>query len=149
MQPKLFEYFKLCNEASYLAKQEFYYLKKEILINEGTLDGFDIRLVHKKNKIGPVRETHYLHRYILNNEVFHISSNTKIPGAPKNILNEIKYEPADLHQVYYALLVLMLNYAPERINKISDHLIVQKLLRNAEQLQQEIYNNEFKQAVNQ
>lgn len=148
MHPKLFEYFKICDEGRYLAKQEFYNIKKEILMAEGIPDGFDIRLVHKKNKLGPVRETHYLRRYKLNDEIFHLASNKIIEGKPVKIINGFTETETDLHRVYHALVVLMLNYAPERINKIADHLLVQKLLRNADRLQQEIYND-FKEAVNQ
>ena len=149
MHPKLFKYFCICDKSSYIAKQEFYILKREILINEGTPDGYDERIVSKKNKLGPRKEVHYLLRYILNDKVFHLSCNRRPEGDPKEVIYGLKFYVTDLDETYHALLVLFLNYAPDRINNIADNTIVKKILQDADKLQDEIYINQFMKAVNQ
>lgn len=148
MHPKLFHYFCLCNSGSYLAKHEFYKLKKEILLSEGTADGWDLRYVKKNNKMGPRREEHYLLRFILNDIVFHLSTNKKPEGNPKNIISGNKHELTDLFAVYRALLILYLNYHPDWIPDIENNSIVQKLLKNIDELRGEIIGD-YKKAVNE
>jgi len=149
MHPELFKYFSLCDKSSFLCKNEFYKLKKEVLMREGIPDGYDIRIVSRKNKLGPHKEVHFLSRWILNDHVFHLSCNRRPEGNPREIFYGLQYHVTDLEAVYYALIVLFLNYSPERLNNIIDNPVVQKLLQKCELFENVIYDNDFKQAVNQ
>jgi len=147
MHPKLFDYFCLCDSGSYLAKAEFYKLKKEILQSEGVADGWDLRIIEKKIKLGPRHDKHYLLRYILHGRVFHLSANKRPGGNPKNIIKGITHTLTDLYAVYRALLILFLNYHPDWILEIEDNTIIQKLLRGIDGLRSEIID--YKKVVNQ
>ena len=155
MDQKLFKYFEIANNGKYLDKWLFYELKKQILIQYGTADGHDKQVIPVicgrckgngqivtefrmripiKTEVCPVcngekrREDRvlYLHRYLLNEKVFHIPVNN-YTGELK-IKNTIKgkIKKPDVHpdNSYISMTVLALYFNPAFIEKLKEYGIM-------------------------
>ncbi len=156
MNDKLFQYFKAADSGWYLLKSEFYRLKKNILLAEGTPDGYDIAFAVKGNKISGRLEERYLLRYKLNGEVFHLSIN----GKPEKLKlkrtfhAQTEFIATNPHESYKALLMLILFYEPERLDYITrnygGYQLTEILAKETKEIQSELaeLNNELSFAEN-
>ena len=150
MNSKLFEYFRTAYEGEFLAKVEFNRLKSRILKEEGTPDGYDI---HKRGKMGPTIEEKFMLRYILNGQIFHLFSYER----PKNIPFRNRYSLPHIKPVlpkksYMALIMLILYYEPERMDKLYYYQRMMEILeKNMTLIAEELkaIKQDFKMVVNQ